>query len=115
MTAAVEHFAANARRGKCDRIEDYASAATHLEKAITLGLDDAHIRNFLGICYSQTSRILKAVREHQRAIDLDPKLAEAHLNLGYDYQLLHQPKKAMEEYKQACKLEERFCKFVPPQ
>ncbi len=47
----------------------------HLEKALALGLEDARLHNFLGICYSQTNRMSKAVREHQRAIELDPKLA----------------------------------------
>jgi arylsulfatase A-like enzyme/Flp pilus assembly protein TadD len=95
--------------------KDYAAAAIHLEKARALGLDDAHLHNFLGICYSQMHQISKAVGEHKRAVELDPKLAEAHLNLAYDYQLQHQPKAAQQEYEQACKLEEGFCKFVPAQ
>ena len=95
--------------------KDYAAAAIHLEKARALGLDDAHLRNFLGICYSQMHQISKAAREHKRAVELDPNLAEAHLNLAYDYQLLHHPKAAQQEYREACKLEERFCKLAPAQ
>jgi tetratricopeptide (TPR) repeat protein len=95
--------------------KDYAAAAIHLEKARALGLDDAHLHNFLGICYSQMHQISKAAREHKRAVELDPNLAEAHLNLAYDYQLLHQPKAAQQEYRQACKLEEGFCKLAPAQ
>ncbi len=95
--------------------KNYPAAATHLEKAHALGLDDAHLHNFLGICYSQMHQISKAAHEHHHAIELDPSLAEAHLNLAYDYQLLHQPKKAQKEYEQACKLDEGFCKFVPAQ
>jgi tetratricopeptide (TPR) repeat protein len=93
--------------------KDYAAAATHLEKALSLGLNEAPLHNFLGICYSQTGRLSMAVREHQRAIELDPRLAEAHLNLAHDYQLSHQAKSAHEEYIAACKLEEKFCRFVP--
>jgi choline-sulfatase len=93
--------------------KNYAAAAPHLEKAIELGLQDAHLHNFLGICYNRTNRALKAVREFQRAIELDPKLAEAHLNLAYAHQLLHHPKAAHEEYAAACKLDATFCKFVP--
>ena len=89
--------------------KDYAAAATHLEKAIALGLEDAHIHNFLGICYSQTSRMSKAVREHQRVIELDPKLAEGHLNLAYDYQRVGKSSQARAEYAIACKLEAKFC------
>jgi arylsulfatase A-like enzyme/Flp pilus assembly protein TadD len=89
--------------------KDYAAAATHLEKALSLGLEDARLHNFLGICYSQTNRMSKAVREHRRAIELDPKLAEAHLNLGYAYQHIGKISQARAEYATACKLEAKFC------
>ena len=93
--------------------KNYAASAPHLEKTIKLGLEDARLHNFLGICYNRTNRTLKAVREFQRAIELDPKLAEAHLNLAYAHQLLHHAKAAHEEYATACKIEATFCKFVP--
>jgi len=93
--------------------KNYAAAEPHLEKAIELGLDDARLHNFLGICYNRTNQTSKAAREFQRAIDLDPKLAEAHLNLAFAQQLLHHPKAAHQEYAAACKLDELFCKFVP--
>jgi arylsulfatase A-like enzyme/Flp pilus assembly protein TadD len=95
--------------------KSYAAAVPKFEKAIALGLNDAPLYNFLGICYNQTHQLQKSIRSHQAALKLDPKLAEAHLNLAYDYQLLNQPKTAREEYQQACNLEQRFCKFVPPQ
>jgi choline-sulfatase len=91
----------------------YAAAAPYLEKAIKLGLEDARLHNFLGICYNRTNRTLKAVREFQRATELDSNLAEAHLNLAFAHQLLHHAKAAHEEYAAACKLDEAFCKFVP--
>jgi Flp pilus assembly protein TadD len=95
------------------RNKNYAAAAVHLKKAIALGLEDAHMHNFLGICYNQTNQIAEAVREQRRAIALDPKLAEAHLNLAYVYQRQNQLKAAQEEYASACKLDEKFCRFVP--
>jgi arylsulfatase A-like enzyme/Flp pilus assembly protein TadD len=93
--------------------KDYAAAATHLEKALSLGLEDARLHNFLGICYAQTNRMSKAVREHQRAIALDPKLAEAHLNLGLAYQHLGKITEARAEYATACTLEVKFCGATP--
>jgi Flp pilus assembly protein TadD len=93
--------------------KDYAAAATHLEKALSLGLEDARLHNFLGICYAQINRMSKAVREHQRAIELDPKLAEAHLNLGLAYQHLGKITEARAEYATACKLEAKFCGATP--
>ena len=95
--------------------KDYDAAIVHLEKTLALGFEDAHIHNFLGICYSQMQMLTKAAEEHRRAIELDPNLAEGHLNLAYDYQLLHQREKAYAEYRKACRLAESFCKFVPPQ
>jgi choline-sulfatase len=94
--------------------KNYSAAVPKFEKAIALGLDDAPLYNFLGICYNQTRQLQKSIRSHRAALKLDPKLAEAHLNLAYDYQLLHQPKTAREEYQKACDLEQSFCKFVPP-
>ncbi len=91
----------------------FADAAPHLEKAIDLGLQDARLHNFLGICYNRTNRTTKAVPEFQRAIALDPELAEAHLNLAFAHQLLHQTKAAHREYATACKLDAAFCKFMP--
>lgn len=95
-------------------LKDYVGAAPHLEKAITLGLEDAHLHNYLGICYSRTNRLAKAVRSYRLALKLDPGLAEAHLNLAFALQRLQEPAAAATEYKAACKLEERFCEFVPP-
>jgi choline-sulfatase len=93
--------------------KNYSGAAPHLEKAIGLGLEDARLHNFLGICYNHTNRSAKAVAEFQRAIKLDPKLAEAHLNLAFALQLLHRAQGARGEYATACKLDEAFCKYVP--
>jgi tetratricopeptide (TPR) repeat protein len=93
--------------------KDFAAAAPHIAKSIELGLEDARLHNFLGICYNRTNRTLKAVPEFQRAIAMDPKLAEAHLNLAFTHQLLHQYKVAHEEYATACRLAEAFCKYVP--
>jgi Tfp pilus assembly protein PilF len=56
---------------------------------------------------------LKAVPEFQRAIEMDPKLGEAHLNLAYAQQLLHHDKAARAQYATACQLDAAFCKFVP--
>ena len=93
--------------------KNYAAAVPRFEKAIALGLEDAQLDNLLGICYNQTGHLQKSIRSHQAALKLDPELAEAHLNLAYDYQLLHQAKTAREEYQRACELQHDFCKFVP--
>ena len=93
--------------------KEYDAAGVHLEKAVSLGYEDAHLHNFLGICYSQMGQPTKALKEHQRTVALDPNLAEGHLNLAYDYQGLHEAEKALAEYRKACELSTSFCKFVP--
>ncbi len=92
---------------------NYLQAASHLEKAIALGLEDAKLHNFLGICYNHTNRSSKAVLQFQSAIKLEPNLAEAHLNLAFALQLLHRMHQAHDEYSAACRLDQTFCKYVP--
>ncbi len=93
--------------------KNYAAAVPHLEKAIELGLEEAHLHNFLGICYSQTNHRAKAIREHRVAIKLDPNLAEAHLNLGHALQHKGDTLGSQAEYSAACRLETKFCMLVP--
>jgi Tfp pilus assembly protein PilF len=91
----------------------YASASEHLERALRLGLDDPHLRNFLGIADTQTNRMEEAVKNLREAIKQDPSLAEAHLNLGFAYHKLHQQKAAKAEYEAACRLQSKFCGSAP--
>ena len=91
----------------------YREAAEHLSKAIDLGLETPELRNFLGICDSQNGQLRTAISNYKRAITLDPNLAEAHLNLAYAYQQMNNVLAARPEYKEACRLEGKFCKFVP--
>lgn len=95
--------------------KEYVAAAPHLEKAISLGMEDAHLHNYLGICYSRTNRLEKAVRSYRAALKLDPGLAEAHLNLAFALQRMQKATAAGPEYKAACKLDEKLCQFVPHQ
>ncbi len=93
--------------------KDYSGCVIHLEKAIALGIDDAHIRNFLGICYSQTNRPQKSVASYHAAIKLDPNLAEAHLNLAYELKKLGHVQQAQVESAAACRLDPKFCGLLP--
>lgn len=95
--------------------QDYVHAAEHLAKASDLGISDAPLFNFLGISYSRTNRLQKAVQSYQRALKLDPNYAEAHLNLGFAYQRLAQPARSRTEYAEACRLDNKLCRLVPAQ
>ena len=83
--------------------QNYAQAAEHLSKAAELGLDEAPLFNFLGISYSRTDRLPKAVSNY----------AEAHLNLAFAYQRQNRPPQAKREYDRACQLDSKLCRFVP--
>jgi len=92
--------------------QDFGEAAKHLARAVELGLSDAKLLNFLGIAYSRTNQQQKGIESYQRALQIDPQLAEAHLNLGYAYEKLDKAKLAEQEYKEACRLRVEFCRFV---
>jgi choline-sulfatase len=93
--------------------KDYAAAAIHLEKALALGLDDAHLHNFLGICYSRMDRLPEAIRSYRQALKREPELADAHLNLAYALGRMGLEKAAMREYARACELKQTYCRYVP--
>jgi len=92
----------------------YSEAAQHLAKAIILGFDDSRTYNYLGICYSRMSQFSKAVASYQKAVQITPDLAEAHLNLAYAYQRLNRSQDAERESQIACRLEQRYCSYLPP-
>jgi choline-sulfatase len=93
--------------------KDYVEAAQHLAKAIGLGLEEPTLYNFLGISYSRIDELAKAVKAYKRALQIDPKLAEAHLNLGYAYQRMGKNTVAKSEYHAACALQTKYCSLVP--
>jgi arylsulfatase A-like enzyme/Tfp pilus assembly protein PilF len=91
---------------------NYQDAAKSLSRAKGLGLGDAKLFNFLGIAYSHTARQQQAIQAYQKALQIDPQLAEAHLNLAYAYEQMHKPLPARQEYQEACRLRTDFCRFV---
>jgi len=93
--------------------KDYVAAAPHLEKAIALGLEDARLRNFLGICYSRMNRLPLAIKSYRTALKLNPAMADAHLNLAYALQRTGKLTQAHSEYQAACQLEAKYCGLVP--
>ncbi len=93
--------------------KNYTAAAPRLEEAIALGLEEAQLYNFLGICYSRTNRLQKAIQSYQAALTLDPKLADAHLNLAFALRRVGKTPQAQEQYEAACKFEAKYCELVP--
>jgi tetratricopeptide (TPR) repeat protein len=67
---------ANARRGR------YIEAANAFKKALRFPQVSAAAHNSLGYCYNRLSLKRKALEEFKNAAALDPRLAEAFLNMG---------------------------------
>jgi Tfp pilus assembly protein PilF len=62
--------------------QDFEAAIAPLEKVITEAPDFAYGHFQLGYVFTALKRWEDARREYQRATELDPKMAEAYLNLG---------------------------------
>lgn len=88
---------------------NFTKAAEHLEKAVNLGGDDPATLNSLGIAYSRTQRLNKALDAYKRALAGNSDVAEIHLNLGTVYQRLHHTKDAEAEFAAACRMDVRYC------
>lgn len=61
---------------------DYVTAATDYEKYLAQKPDDATAHFDLGYVYTAQKEKDKAIVEYRKAIALDPKMAQAYLNLG---------------------------------
>lgn len=61
---------------------DYAAAAKALEEFIAIRPDDAVAHFQLGYAYTAMERLDDARRAYSKSVELDPKLAQGHLNLG---------------------------------
>lgn len=95
------------------RQQRFVEAAEHLEVAHQMGIHDPRLLNLLGIAYSRTGRTRQAIAVYRRAIEGDPNLAEAHLNLALALQNTGNLRSAQQEYETACRLEPKFCEYVP--
>ena len=60
-------------------VKDYMES---LERAKTVGMDSAELRTNLGNSYMKLNFIPDAIVEYQKAIEIDPSSAAAHLQLG---------------------------------
>ena len=95
--------------------KDYQHATPYLLQATQLGLKEARVFNFLGICYDRTGRLSRAVQSYRQALQLDANLAEVHLNLGYAYEQLNRKSLAAQEYGKTCRLSVDLCRLIQRQ
>jgi tetratricopeptide (TPR) repeat protein len=62
--------------------KDYASAAADYQSYLEKRSDDAAVHFQLGYAFTALGKLDDAKVQYQKAIDLNPKMAEAYLNLG---------------------------------
>jgi Flp pilus assembly protein TadD len=62
--------------------KDYAAAATDYQSYLEKQKDDAAVHFQLGYAFTALQKFDDAKTQYQKAIDLNPKMAEAYLNLG---------------------------------
>jgi tetratricopeptide (TPR) repeat protein len=62
--------------------KDYAAAATAYQSYLAKKPDDAAVHFQLGYAFTALQKLDDAKIQYQKAIDLNPKMAEAYLNLG---------------------------------
>ncbi|HUL14547.1 MAG TPA: sulfatase-like hydrolase/transferase [Terriglobales bacterium] len=94
------------------QVQDYEAGAQDLSQAVRMGLSDPQTLNYLGICYSRLGRLDDAIASYQSALAKDPKLAQAHLNLGFAYERKDDLTHARQEYKDACRLDQGLCALI---
>lgn len=73
--------------------------------AVHAASDEAAQRNNLGASLLQQGKMAEAIAEFQKAVDLDPKYAAAHLNLAYAYDRHGQVDMAMVQYQKVIDLQ----------
>src|ERR1700678_3093563 len=62
--------------------QDYAAAATDYQSYLDKKPDDAAVHFQLGYAFTALQKLDDAKIQYQKAIDINPKMAEAYLNLG---------------------------------
>jgi hypothetical protein len=67
--------------------------------------------NYANVCI-ELGNLKAALRAYQKAISIDPNVAEAHNNLGILFEKLNRPEKALESFKQALALEPTSPRFT---
>ena len=70
--------------------------------------DSPRVRGGLGLAYQQMNRLNDAIREFQRAIELNPGLVNAHFSLAYAYEQSGRTDEAIAAYERAASLDSGF-------
>ena len=89
-------------------VSEYNDGVKRMEKARAIGVkgDSAYAYNYRATSDAKARKEYeKAVEKFTKAIELDPKLADAYNNIGYCYRKLEELDKSLAEYEQAITLD----------
>ena len=92
------------------RRKEYEKAKRELERGLELGYKDAEGLNYLGISRGELGQHQSAVEAYEEAIQLDPRLAAAYLNMAIEYRRVGEAAEARRYYNQACALSDELCR-----
>jgi tetratricopeptide (TPR) repeat protein len=70
--------------------------------------DSPRVRGGLGLAYQQMDRLPEAAREFERAIELNPRLVDAHFSLAYVYEKSGRTEEAIAAYERVVRLDPGF-------
>ena len=96
------------------KLKQYRQALPELLAAPDLGYRDAIIYYYLGIVYGATGDARQSTKAYEKAIELDPKYAAAYMNLALQYRKGHEKSKALENYRNGCRLSVDLCREYAP-
>lgn len=64
------------------KLRDYRRACRELQQAVRLDSGNAQAWNILGLCSTSQGDIREGVRAYERAVEINPRLKEAWINMG---------------------------------
>ncbi|PYT23693.1 MAG: hypothetical protein DMG58_27525, partial [Acidobacteria bacterium] len=90
-------------RAAAQQIEngDCTAAAELVRKALASNPNSSNARNLLGICQAQAGEFAGARASFQKALELSPQFAAAHVNLGKLLIGMHEEAAAIQQFKAA--------------
>lgn len=95
-----------------DRLKE---AQAQLDVAADLKYNSAEVAAVRAALYVRQNQITKAIDEYKRAIKLEPRLVEAHVNLGELYRRQRDPHDAVKEFRRAIEVWQSYGDtFVDP-
>lgn len=90
-------------------LQRYQEALNPLSRAEKLGLENPRLEHYLGTALANVGRFKEAVERYQKALKMEPDLAEARLSLAFAYLNLGDRDSAKREFRTLCQQNASMC------